>query len=191
MSCNPHAVGEPPPPGWPPPGTMDRRGAFFIYCGDPEIFLPSKSRGELPPGAASTRAVQGDLAQNSAAWVIQELRVAKVPFQLEADRLTKKCCRGTGAHPFRDHVGTFIWSVPDMLSDDVIYERDHDDVSEPLLYVIRQKYLAPKIPRPMDLIGDAKAASAIACITRSSHLAQNLKMRRLYASGSASFQSTA
>ena len=29
--------------------------------------VPSKSRGELPPSAASTRAVQGDLAQNSAA----------------------------------------------------------------------------------------------------------------------------
>jgi hypothetical protein len=43
----------------------------------------------------------------------------------------------------------------------------------------------------MDLIGDAKAASAITCITRSSHPAQNLKLRRLYASGSASFQSTA
>ena len=39
----------------------------------------------------------------------------------------------------------------------------------------------------MDLIGDAKAASAITCITRSSHPAQNLKLRRLYASGSASF----
>ena len=31
----------------------------------------------------------------------------------------------------------------------------------------------------------------IACITRSSHPAQNLKLRRLYASGSASFQSSA
>jgi hypothetical protein len=30
----------------------------------------------------------------------------------------------------------------------------------------------------MDLIGDAKAASAITCITRSSHPAQNLKLRR-------------
>ena len=53
--------GRPCPPGWPPPPTMDRRGAFFIYCGDPEIFLPSKSRGDR------RGAVQDDLAQNSAA----------------------------------------------------------------------------------------------------------------------------
>jgi hypothetical protein len=41
------------------------------------------------------------------------------------------------------------------------------------------------------MVTDAKAASTIACITPSSRLAQNLKLRRLYASGSASFQSTA
>ena len=41
------------------------------------------------------------------------------------------------------------------------------------------------------MVTDAKAASTIACITRSSRLAQNLKLRRLSASGSASFQSTA
>jgi hypothetical protein len=35
-----------------------------------------------------------------------------------AERLTKKCL-GLGAHPFRNHVGTIIWSVPDMLSDDI------------------------------------------------------------------------
>jgi hypothetical protein len=54
-----------------------------------------------------------------------------------------------------------------------------------------EKYLRSKVPKPMDLIGDAKAASTIACITPSSRLAQNLKLRRLYASDSASFQSTA
>jgi hypothetical protein len=43
----------------------------------------------------------------------------------------------------------------------------------------------------MDLIGDANASSEIACITRSSRPAQNLKLRRLSASGSAFFQSTA
>ena len=32
-----------------------------------------------------------------------------------AVRLTEKCL-GIGAHRFRDHVGTLIWSVPDMLS---------------------------------------------------------------------------
>ena len=43
----------------------------------------------------------------------------------------------------------------------------------------------------MDLIGDAKAASAIACIIALATLHKNLKMQRLYASGSASFQSAA
>jgi hypothetical protein len=43
----------------------------------------------------------------------------------------------------------------------------------------------------MDLIGDAKAASAIACIIALAALHKNLKMQRLHASGSGSFQSTA
>ena len=41
----------------------------------------------------------------------------------------------------------------------------------------------------MDLIGDAKAASAIACIIALATLHKNLKMQRLY-DLSASFQST-
>ena len=52
-------------------------------------------------------------------------------------------------------------------------------------------HLRSKSRSPVGLIEDAKAVSAIACITPSSHLAQNLKLRRLYASGSASFPSTA
>jgi hypothetical protein len=65
MRCNPHAVGSLSPlggwggpRGWPPPPTMDRRGAFFIYCGDPEIFFGPKSRGtRLPPHPVLSRTI--------------------------------------------------------------------------------------------------------------------------------------
>jgi hypothetical protein len=50
---SPRCGGGPAPRGWPPPPTMDRRGAFFIYCGDPEIFLTQKSRG----GGSGTRSI--------------------------------------------------------------------------------------------------------------------------------------
>jgi hypothetical protein len=55
-----------------------------------------------------------------------------------------------------------------------------------------QKYLAPKIPQvPKDLIGGAKTRVRDRMHHSLCHPAQDLKMRRLYASGSASFQSTA
>jgi hypothetical protein len=55
---SPRCGGGPAPRGWPPPPTMDRRGAFFIYCSDPEIFLTQKSRGDRPgccPGQFGTK----------------------------------------------------------------------------------------------------------------------------------------
>jgi hypothetical protein len=52
------------------------------------------------------------------------------------------------------------------------------------------KYLAPKFSKAREFGGGAKTAAAIACISRPKPPFKNLKMRR-YASGSASFRSTA
>ena len=57
---SPRCGGGPAPRGWPPPPTMDRRGAFFIYCGDPEIFLPQNPEGigrPVPPLPVRSRTI--------------------------------------------------------------------------------------------------------------------------------------
>jgi hypothetical protein len=45
----PHAVGEPLPPGVASGGTMDQAGGLSIISSDPEIFLSPKSQGILAP----------------------------------------------------------------------------------------------------------------------------------------------
>ena len=50
-----HAVGEALPPGVASATHDGPTGAFFIYCRDPEIFLPQKSRGDLAPLVGSAQ----------------------------------------------------------------------------------------------------------------------------------------